>query len=52
MEDVDFAGDGRLFADALDLVHSGHVQLDGVAGGGDAVVFALNFGECGLEAVL
>jgi hypothetical protein len=52
VEDVDLAGDGRLFADALDLVHCRHVQLDGVAGGGDAVVFALDFGESGLEAVL
>ena len=25
VEDVDFAGDGCLFADALDLVHGGHV---------------------------
>lgn len=52
VEDVDLAGDGGLLADALDLVHCGHVQLDGVAGGGDAVVFALDFGEGGLEAVL
>jgi len=52
VEDVDLAGDGGLFADALDLVQRGHVQLDGVAGGGDAVVFALDFGEGGLEAVL
>lgn len=52
VEDVDFAGDGGLFADALDFVEGGHVQLDGVAGGGDAVGFALDFGEGGLQAVL
>jgi hypothetical protein len=32
VEDVDLAVDGGLFADALDLVHGGHVHLDGVAG--------------------
>ena len=52
VEDVDLAADGRLFADALDLVHGGHVHLDGVAGGGDAVGLALDLGEGGLEAVL
>ena len=52
VEDVDFARDGRLFADALDLVHGRHVHLDWVAGRGDAVGFALDGGEGGLEAVL
>lgn len=52
VEDVDFARDGRLFADALDLVHGRHVHLDRVAGGCDAVGFALDGGEGGLEAVL
>jgi hypothetical protein len=52
VEDVDLAGDGRLLADALDLVHGRHVHLDRVAGRGDAVGFALDFGEGGLQAVL
>ena len=52
VEDVDFARDGRLFADALDFVHGRHVHLDRVAGGCDAVGFALDGGEGGLEAVL
>lgn len=32
VEDVDLAVDGDLFTDALDLVESGHVHFDGVAG--------------------
>jgi len=52
VEDVDLAGDCSLFAYALDFVKGRHVHLDGVAGGGDAVGFALDFGEGGLEAVL
>ena len=52
VEDVDLAGDGRLLADALDLVHGRHVHLDRVAGRGDVVGFALDGGEGGLEAVL
>jgi hypothetical protein len=52
VEDVDLAGDGRFLADALDLVHGRHVHLDRVAGRGDAVGFALDFGEGGLQAVL
>jgi len=52
VEDVDFAADGRLLADALDLVHGRHVHLDWVAGRGDVVGFALDGGEGGLEAVL
>jgi len=51
VEDVDLAGDGGFFADALDLVHGGHVQFDGIAGGGDAVRLALDFGEGSLETV-
>ena len=52
VEDVDLAGDGRFLADALDLVHGRHVHLDRVAGRGDTVGFALDFGEGGLQAVL
>jgi hypothetical protein len=51
VENVDLAGDGGLFTDALDLVQGGHVQLDGIAGGGNAVVFALDFGEGSLETI-
>lgn len=52
VEDVDLAVDGRLFADALDLVESAHVHLNGVAGGCDAVGLALDLGKGALEAVL
>lgn len=52
VEDVDLAVDGGLFADALDFVESAHVQLNGVAGGEDAVGFALDLGEGALQAVL
>jgi hypothetical protein len=52
VEDVDFAADGRLLAEALDFVHGRHVHFDRVAGRGDAVGFALDGGEGGLQAVL
>jgi len=52
VEDIDLAGDCRLFSNTLDFVEGGHVHLDRVAGGGDAVGFALDFGEGGLQTVL
>jgi len=51
VEDIDLAGDCRLFSNTLDFVEGGHVHLDRVAGGGDAVGFALDFGEGGLQTV-
>ena len=52
VEDVDLAGDGLLFADALDDVAGLEIQADGVASIGDFVTQPLDFFEGRLQAVL